>query len=187
MSQTVVRRAPSSGHTLPANFRAALPLITGDVTIIIEDDDHYPENYLAGQAKKIEAGYEISGEADYRSYHLGARKAGRFLLGRPMSSLSRTAICTEALLNSRSHAYECCNIDIRLWAEMRERKWWCEPIDDPAEYVVGMKGLPGRRGLTDGHLPDFDGYDISDLHGNLLRSWVGDEDAELYLSIGSTV
>ena len=64
-----MRRPPKRGdaHTLPANLRAALPLVRGEKLLIIEDDEWYAPDYLARMSAWLDAD-ELVGVTPARYY-----------------------------------------------------------------------------------------------------------------------
>ena len=48
-------------------------------------------------------------------------------------------------------------------------------------YVTGMKGLPGTPGIGIGH--NGERYRQRDENRTVLRKWVGEQDANRYLSL----
>ncbi len=181
LGQTVIRRKPGGG--LPAQMRAAWQggYVTGSIILFIEDDDYYPPCHVQRCVDRLQH-LDLWGENPYRVYHVSRRRAGEFTVPGVASALARTACRLEVLESLPPHFWEadCISLDIRLWklADCRKR---VETLPDGGA-VVGMKGMPGRRGLTPGHDSNLDEY-RDDPHGETLRRWIGD-DAEHYLSLG---
>ncbi len=182
---TVIRRRPQGdqpGQLLLANLRAAWfgGHVRGDVVLFIEDDDWYPRTYVADQVTELQK-WDMAGESPYRVYHV---PTGRWAICQPYqgSALSRTAIRTEALARVPLCNWEAGTVyfDALLWGcgEIRNTHVYAR---EDGRGVVGMKGMPGRRGLSPGHDPNMEEY-APDAGGEVLRRWVGD-DCHIYASL----
>lgn len=138
--QTVVRRPPGDGHTLPQNLAAALPHVTGDFVIMIEDDDYYPPQYLELMVQQLQAA-ELVGERGARYYYLPTA-THRHYLEHTHSSLCRTGFRRELV----PLVQQCCegnqSIDLRLWEQFNGtvRQWASSTVG-----CIGIKGMPGRK------------------------------------------
>lgn len=178
-------RAGEGAASLAGNLLAAIPHATGEIIAIWEHDDWYPADYLETCVAHLNrSGAWATGTRRQRYYHLPSR---RWIVMRNVgSALCNTALRAEALpllalaatSAARAGSY---SIDRRFWDRLPASR--LNLHDEPG--VVGIKGLPGRPGLGLGHRPDERKRPWkADPHGEVLRQWVGDEDAAAYLALG---
>lgn len=185
MGQRVIRRKPFwelGQRTLNLNLEAALADPRGDVIVIIEDDDHYGPGWLSAVKEHFTHNPDslIYGEGWTTYYNTQTQRWLRNSNDRH-ASLCATAwrrdACGQILkllprLKRRSPF-----VDSPIWAVLGTRGRGT--IVDSAN-VVGMKGLPGRKGCGMGH--DFE-RSLSwnpDAGGKYLETLVGSEAAEVY-------
>lgn len=185
MGQTHILRAREP-DCLPAqsfcrNLLAAIPHITGDVIAFIEHDDWYAPAHLEAIVDQLAGAVQIAGDDQQRYYNVSQRCWRIF----PNSgaSLCQTAIRRELLPRFEMVARRCLaaskfGVDRALWDATRPH----ERSLKRADTVVGIKGLPGRRGLGVGHRPSGPQWTF-DAELEQLRAWVGN-DADLYRSFG---
>lgn len=188
MGQEVVARDPSQ-DTLPSiceNWLAALPLIRGDVVVILEDDDWFAPDYVGTMAGYLKD-YDLAGLAPAVYYHVPSLRWAGMGNG-DHASLACTAFTRAAL----PQVERCCKvfksvyIDMYLWAEwgtpmcaVQGRKSVLMPnARGNGLRHVGLKGLPGAKGLGQGHQP----AGFHDPGGVRLQEWLG-ADADPYLSL----
>lgn len=145
----IVRRLPRSDdppHTLPVNLLAALKHVSNPKVAFVEDDDWYGPEHLAA----IDDGLELHGLAGFRGivyYHVGKRCHKTMGEASPHSSLCQTGLTRKAFptlerICSRRGMF----VDLQLWKEFAGAK----QLWENQNTVVGIKGLPGRPGLTAG-------------------------------------
>jgi hypothetical protein len=164
----VIRPAPAwapGQNTQHRNLLAGLAVIAGsERVVLIEDDDYYAPGYLAAVDKRFGSS-ELIGENRARYFNVATGR-GEVMVNERHSSLCSTA-CRNGGLRALRAA--CLSgerfIDLVLWRDFPGRLY-------PAQFVVGIKGLPGRGGIGQGHSPDF-GRPLR------LKKWIG-ADAELY-------
>lgn len=154
------------------NLLDGLAQATGDVVLVMEDDDHYHATHVAAMARLVwQPGVLSAGDPTIRYYHVGQR---RYRTMRSLgSALCQTAIRREAVAMFQTVIDDC-----------RERldpsvdvAWWrtCPSVAQalaPVRTVIGMKGLPGMPGLGMGHSPSGPQWQ-NDPDGHVLREWVG--------------
>jgi hypothetical protein len=150
----IVRRVPQLGdpaHTLSVNLLAGLEELVSDV-VFIEDDDWYGPQHI----EYVEAGlkaHEMFGFRGIVYYHVGKRCHRLMGEASPHSSLCQTGIalsvfpllkriCRSVDAGVRNSGF----VDLRLWNEFAGDK----QLPKNRGSVVGIKGLPGRMGLTSG-------------------------------------
>lgn len=167
-------------NTLAANLLAAIPRVRYDRILFLEDDDYYASGYLAFQMKMLDS-VMIAGESHARYYHFPSRRY-RILENTRHASLCQTGIRSECLpvLKLICEENSCSEfIDIRLWNKCTSGVMPRPGLLMRGQYVIGMKGLPGRPGIGMGHTPTDSTYWNQDRDLSVLRSWIGD-DVSLY-------
>ena len=194
-----------SGGSLAQNLRAGLPKVTGDVVVIFEDDDHYHPGWVEWCVSTLE-NYDVAGESATRFYHLPTKGYAVVGTGECRSSLCNTAFRRELIPMLLAEVKEnFIPIDLHFWASAvkARKRVLCNPGpgtschkppcthkncgvagDGPPLYVTGMKGLPGTKGMSFSHNPNYyRQFHTDDGRFSMLRWWVGDDDAERYLEM----
>lgn len=181
-----VRREPGgseTGNTLNLNISAALPHVTGDKILIIEDDEYYAPGYVEEMARRLD-GHEVVGIGDSRYYHLPT--GGHMTNGNARhASLAQTGFRRSFL-----PAFESCLapdgtprwLDDRLWSLANAKGINREIfVDNDVPLYVGIKGLPGRGGIGIGHKQAvYRSHDDADRA--MLRRWIP-RDFQVYLDV----
>lgn len=173
-------RADDPKHTLDLNLKAALPLITGNKILIMEDDEYYAPGYIEEMARQLDF-HEIVGIRPSKYYHL---PSGGYLEMRTPThaSLAETAFRNSFLseLNEIIKGNGETGIDFKIWTKAGNRGFIFADGERP--IYLGIKGLPGRGGIGIGHNP-------ANYHGvtdtpdrTMLRRWVP-KDYQVYLDI----
>jgi hypothetical protein len=186
MGQDHVRRSPSSAiGTLPDNLLEAVKHFgTSEAIFFIEDDDWYAPNYLTTMISGMGDAWIVGIEA-FKYYNVAF--ASYMVFDRWNCKENSSGLYTTGIKGALAgKLVEACNIskangdkgvDAPLW-------WLCQVgsrlIPDTG-IAVGMKGLPGRKGLGSGHAADFNG--TGDPNFNTLKKWVGEEDAKEYIRL----
>jgi hypothetical protein len=176
MGQTVLRPKPSwSGqHTQARNLLLALPLVKNDIVLFVEDDDAYRVDYLSLMSRRFHSARTwLVGERDTHYYHV-TRRAHRHFHNQSHSSLCGTGIRTDHLhtITEVCHSGIAC-LDMPLW----HRYGRSGTLFPHSGACIGIKGMPGRPGVTATHREPRGWVPDPDL--SVLRSWLGD-DANLY-------
>jgi len=176
-----IRREPKKSDpqfTLIENLKCALPHIKGDKILIMEDDEYYSPYYIQVMSKHLSR-HEVVGIGNSKYYHLPS--GGNFTIGNMRhASLAETGFRRSFLpkfkgLLSQGNVY----IDTLLW---RAANGFIFTDSDKNPLYLGIKGLPGRRGIGRGHdLSLYKKYppDTSRLK---LKKWVP-EDYRIYMDI----
>jgi hypothetical protein len=176
-----VRREPQPGdprHTLDLNMTAALPFITGDKILIIEDDEYYAPGYVQAMASQLD-GHEVAGIILARYYHLGS---GGYCVNGNLhhASLAQTGfrssflpIFTKCVNQANTPDW----LDIRIWKRAAKNGLF---LDSATPLYLGMKGLPGRGGIGMGHDPG--SYQSWDKDRAVLKKWIP-TDFQVYLDV----
>jgi len=166
----VLRPEPfwTPGHnTQSRNLMAGLEVIGPDEkVVIIEDDDYYAPDWLRIVAKKLET-MELVGLNRAKYYNLKMRQY------RQMGNVNHSSLCSSAFRGEALKVFRAvCEprhkfIDMALWRDYQGAKHLFD-----GQNVIGLKGLPGRKGIGYGHSKEFKGK--SDLDGSVLHIWLGD-------------
>jgi len=186
LGQEYVRREPQPDDprtTETMNYLAIAALMneigTNEIMFFIEDDDYYRPDYLERMAQGIE-GVDLVGEIPSRYYNVALRS---YMLcdNDKHAGLCQTAIrgvvvptWIKVLQNVRNldNPFS----DINLW------KAWTGPkrfVESPLRPLcVGIKGMPGRKGIGCGHRPGPNQRPDPELE--ILKKWIGSEDLEVY-------
>lgn len=165
------------------NMEEAIKHIKGDYTFIIEDDDYYSPRYIEAYLGALKA-VPMVGEGNARYYHV--QIPGYKQLTNPNhAALSQTAFQTKEILPVLKRAVDSGEMyfDMVMWAEARV-KGYPRCLFSNSGLSFGMKGLPGRPGLTPSHREKKD-YMYDSGHATLKR-WLG-ADASRYISFAAPV
>jgi glycosyltransferase involved in cell wall biosynthesis len=178
--------APPGVANFHANLERGIQAATGDLIIIMEDDDWYASTHLETMvAKLVQPEVTIAGDDQQRYYnlehccwrHMQNRGAALCQTGFHRA-LVPTFLDVIAGRRARVHSANptertrAIGVDAYLWQSQPRSAWALTRM----ATVVGMKGLPGQpaRGWT----PDPD--------GRQLQAWVGAQDQALYTHLGLT-
>ena len=149
------------------NLMAGLAVISPDEqVVIIEDDDYYAPDWLAVVAEKLQT-YEMVGLNRAKYYNLKMKKY------RQMGNVEHSSLCSTAMRGGALKIFRAvCEprhkfIDMALWRDVENSKYLFD-----GQNVIGLKGLPGRKGIGCGHTIDFKGK--PDVDGMVLRQWLGE-------------
>ena len=156
----------------------ALERVKGQNVIVLEDDDWYGPEYVATMAAFLEE-VELAGFTGFLLYNVCYRRY------RPwdktaFTCMSHTAFrrnvvpLLQKLIQDHNTAYP----DVLLWQQSLKKRVW-EVSSETNRLTVGLKGLPGRAGLSFGHRPRWSAFRF-DPHAAKLREIIG-EDVDLYL------
>jgi hypothetical protein len=194
MGQKVIRREPfweSGQMTLEKNLLEALKIVTGDIILIIEDDDWYSPNYIENMVKKFEALSEgkpigsssiIAGEGICLYYNI-TNYTYHYFNNTNYASLFQTAFTkdlipqiNDLLIKYENHLY----FDIHIWKELKQCNKTVFLTKSP--WSVGIKGLRGKRSInTFGHDIKLSFLDEKYLY--LLKKIIGEKDSNTYILI----
>lgn len=162
-------------NTQRFSLEEGLKAVTGDILILAEDDDWISPNYIETVIRSLQVTEAFGiGFARYYNFQVPGYKTNANFLH---ASLSQTALRSKwiPLLRQAINSGEF-YIDIQFWKLLREKKVPYTMLNHTG-IAVGMKGLPGRAGLTISHKQKRDYMYDSNLEK--LHSWIG-EDVELY-------
>lgn len=175
--RTVLRPEPlwslgqnTQGRNLRVGLAEARKIAGEDLRLlIVEDDDWYAPDWIETVNAELDSA-ELVGEGRARYYNVRTRRANR-MFNEAHASLRASAMRGAALdtfvevLAVPNRYY-----DMKLWNAHKSKSVFF------TEKTVGMKGMPGRIGIAEGH-NGMRGRRDDDT--SILRHWIGD-DADLY-------
>jgi glycosyltransferase involved in cell wall biosynthesis len=167
------RRLPPGARNFATNLTRGMQAATGDILVVVEDDDWYASTHLATIVAQLRTAHALAaGDDQQRYYNLRHRTWRRF--DNRGASLCQTAFRRAALPRFLDAIQGCAQggtygIDALFWASIPP----AARALARTETVVGMKSLPGQVGLGIGHRPD--GRWTPDPDLAQLRAWIGDD------------
>jgi hypothetical protein len=171
------RKWKEGKNTQRRNLVAGLSAATAPVIMIIEDDDYYSPDYIT-QMLKLLGDHQIAGEAGARYYNVKER-LWRNMPNREHASLSQTVFkssCKRMLIDAANSGSLW--FDVMFWDYAIKNGTPCV-LRHPTSLVVGIKGLPGRRGIGLGHTDDVPDY-TKDPRLDVLKTWIGKDAGEYW-------
>ena len=171
--QEYLRREPSAEDrqpTLALNILTLLPFVESDKILFIEDDDWYAPEYISYMFHVLD-NVIIAGEGNAIYYNVKERKYYKH------GNTGHASLCQTGLRfneDTRKLLQEILNtqekfIDILLWQKINGVK---RLVNHEQPFCVGIKGMPGRKGIGTGHNPnnryveDFDMIYLEKLIGS---------------------
>jgi len=129
-------------HTLPTQFQKAIQRVMTDKVIVMEDDDWYGENYLRDTAALLDE-HELVGQVCNIYYFMNEKQ---FFIhnNRLHSSLCSTAFTRKVYPFFNHINLNKPYLDLDLWRVPNFKK----SLYNASTPVLGIKGLPGRIGIT---------------------------------------
>jgi len=187
MGQTVIRPEPRwpefpEPNTQHRNMMAAvdylrrLGVALTDQIIFFEDDDWYRSDYIETQRDIMnQFAFGLVGEVPARYCHVKNRAFRVFDELEMNNPVPHASLCATAMrgyvLPVLIEALECrAWIDMYLW-----RKAGSPEALFGGASVVGIKGMPGRPGVSQCHRQEADGRWSGDPDLSRLRQWIGDD------------
>lgn len=170
------RPSPPGAANLAGNILRALDAVTGDVVVIVEDDDAYLPNHIEGcvMGLKRRPAYGCN-----RLLYVNVEHRCFAQMANNGSALCQTAFRSELIPEMRKAAQEAMaagdfGIDRRFWASRKH-------MATGPQTVIGVKGLTGTPGLGIGHRPRSSRFRRwhPDPDLKMLRQHIGD-DVEAY-------
>lgn len=177
MHQRLVRpREPlTRPHRFLDNMESGLNLCGGDIIAFIDDDDYYHPSYLETLLHAFDdPTVDVAGFAPSTYYQVTTQK-WRCMGNRKHCSLGQTAIRRRVLpevmkIIDAGHVL----IDMKLWyLPGLCKKVLVNSRPDGRLYHLGMKCMPGAKGISSGHAADVPGQ--PDPEGKQLRAFLGDD------------
>ena len=171
--QFVVRPEPrwvpnAKYPTLGRNLLAGFECVTGDAVVIVEDDDYYSPGHLGMMATLLEHA-PLVGEGLARYYNVVTR-CWRDMANAGHASLASTAwrhTLTPHVSRIIERLGQPC-YDLSIWRETSHNI-----LSVTTHNVVGMKRMPGRKGIANGHADETCRNHDPDM--TQLREWIGDD------------
>lgn len=170
--------APGAAN-LAGNLLRALDRATGDIVVVVEDDDHYLPTHIAECVKGL-AKQPAYGCPTLKYYNVAHRMYVQ--MRNKGSALCQTAFRRELIPEMQNAARSAIAAnDFRI-----DGRFWSPRIGlaNGPQTVVGIKGLPGTAGLGIGHRPKSGRGKMwrNDPDMNVLRDWIGG-DADNYADL----
>jgi len=174
----ITSREHEGGKSLANNILKGLEKATGSVIVIMEHDDYYKPNHIEVCLRTLK-GFDATGCIWQRYYNVEHKCY--LTMENVGSALCNTAFTKELIPFMRKAAQKAFNkdqycVDRFFWDSLVSKRKNIHQIDT----VVGIKGLPGRKGLGLGHRPDKKRGWRNDLTLDVLKKWVG-EDIKNYI------
>jgi hypothetical protein len=172
------KSSPDKVTSFLGNIKTLLPEIEYEYILIIEDDDWYSPEYIKLYKSRLDR-YELVGEGPARYYNVQERRY------RLCGNVSRASFCQTALRANQLPALylsiqkQNAFVDARLW----DKK--CSKFVFQGDcHCVGIKGMPGKRGIGMGHRP-LKRLSLfnSDPKMETLERWIGKADTDWYRSL----
>ena len=178
-------KGPTNAHNVLQGLDVA-EKIDGGPVLYLEDDDWYGPDHVSSMVEAVR-GFDAAAVSGLRHYHLGQ---SRYMdkRGDPRSVLKKQQSMGAFIVEGaqgfgclRSACETCVEngtpfIDIEFWAQARSKRLKLKVFS--CDSIVLMKGLPGRA-ITKKHESMAGKPDPGNA---VLRSWVGNEAANLFLS-----
>ena len=155
-------------NTHRLNLDHIIPKIQGNYIFIIEDDDYYAPTYIQTHLELLKQAH-IVGESKSKYFNIKV-PGWKIMPNLKHSSLAQTSFrksllpTFEKAVNS-GHLY----FDVTLWDKAHEQSIPSLLVMD-LNLCIGMKGLPGREGITGSHRSRDFTYDSK---MEVLKSWIG--------------
>lgn len=168
------RLPPLKDNTQTRNLLHAMESVSlDDKVVVIEDDDYYGPNWLTTISEKLDT-FDLAGEGHSIYWNVPHRRFTE------CKNTGHASLCSTGLTRSAIPFFiQLCKarktgIDMTMWRQ----------FGGPKEVfisrnVIGIKGLPGRKGLGAGHTEKF--LRFADPEGKNLLHWIG-KDAEVYIN-----
>jgi hypothetical protein len=184
LGQTVIRPTPlwvpGNPNTQYRNLELGLAQAKGEIIVCWEDDDWYGPRYLEETWHQIK-GYGLCGETPSRYFNVLRRVFRMFTNGAHNVNARHASLCQTAFhrdfLPQVRKAWARGNYpDLELWRSERGNLYL-------GQQVVGIKGMPGRLGVTRAHRGIGVGWK-GDPRLERLQQWIG-KDSEVYEKYGT--
>lgn len=171
MGQTHLHEpSPSGAANLAKNVIRAMDAASGDAIVMWEDDDAYAPDHLEKCIEGL-ARQSVYGSRTLKYFNVVERCWAKF--PNNGAALCQTAFRRSEIPRMREAAEQALaagdyKIDGRFWRGLTH-------LANGSTTVVGIKGLPGQRGLGTGHRPsERRGLWKSDPKMEKLREWIGE-------------
>ena len=169
----------SGAYSICSNLLAAARLVRGDRVLVIEHDDYYAPDHVRRTLDMLEE-YDLAGDDQQRYYHVGMRRWKQYQ--NRGAALCQTGFRRELLplfieVVTKCRKADVYGVDAELWRRVMDGDEWTHLLKH-TRTVVGVKGLPGRRGLGVGHQVErVERRWALDTRLTKLTEWVGPDAA----------
>ena len=157
------------------NLLKCLEEATGDIIMIIEDDDYYSPEYVSRTLSSFKDNAVLVGESRRKRYHFPSRKY--LIFNHNLNSaLNTLAFKSDEFADKFRHILKWCSkkknqfVDQILWNSVISSNY-PSALSRGDAYCVGIKGLVGRNGAGALHSPDK--LSLSDECFDVFKEWLG--------------
>lgn len=173
---------PAGSANFTGNLLNGIARAAGDLVLIIEDDDYYSPTHIETMVAAAHAQPTalLVGDTRQQYYNIAHRCWRTFQnIG---ASLCQTGMRRSALPKFETIIRQCMargtyGVDTNLWRSVSQQRWALTG----KMTCLGIKGLPGQRGLGIGHRPSGPAWKADPSFAQ-LRAWIG-ADADQYLPL----
>jgi hypothetical protein len=159
-------REGCNDNSIAQNLGHVMQNITFDKIVVMEDDDWYDPKYLETMYNLLDNA-DLVGEGLTWVYNVKSRLYKRHHNNQHASfcasGMTRKVVPLMQDICTRDMTF----LDMALWSESKHTKHLI--LEEDTHLCVGMKGLPGRAGVTNGHK----------LNDKLYRGCSADEDCSV--------
>lgn len=171
-------------NSLAKNLLTALDNLEAketDAVFFIEDDDYYRADYLPTMLRELrarESSCDILGQIPASYYNIRTQQY-RVFRNNDHASLCQTGFKCGFVRALFHRIAEQCNsegatdLDLKLYKRAHKRQIAVSFLKQTSQ-VVGIKGMPGRKGIGIGHRLHSD-WDRDNEYFAILRQWLGDD------------
>jgi hypothetical protein len=163
-------------NTHRGNMETALAKVKGDYVLVMEDDDYYKADYIQTMVELLQYADAVGvSAAKYYNVKMPGYKTMNNI---KHASLSQTAFkkhLQPELLKAVTSGD--LYFDINFWNRIQTSQHPTLLLHNTTTSV-GIKGLPGREGITPSHRQYRDYFLDPSL--SKLKEWIGESDLELY-------
>ncbi len=170
LHQEYYRLPPMDEISIHRNLLFALDKVKHSKIIIIEDDDYYKEGHLEEVSGWLD-NYNLVGQAKSIYYNVKYRWY-RINKNVTHASLCQTGFKKSAVPALKRSCSEAKYIDHRFWENFKGKK---KVFIQDSYNCIGIKGLPGRSGIAEGHGE----RQTNDPNAEYLKQLIG-EDWKIY-------
>jgi len=161
-------------NTLNKQIHEALKYVKYDYIFIVEDDDYYASNYFETLLPLFEPDRKLIGNGQSIYYNVSSKKYIFF------NNMQHASLCNTAFHSSLiPQIQNICNSNKRTFLDVQIWGIPCSKYirSNSSPYIsIGIKGMPGRRGIGCGHSPYSGNRDTSNVFSTLIRQ----EDMHIY-------
>ena len=177
--EVLVRQSSGDLPSLCQNWLAAVPLVAGEHILVCEDDDWYHEDWIRTLSGVL-GDVDLAGVSHDVYWKFPSRKFVR-MHNDEHASLAASGFMWHLLPHmERIARLGDIFIDLQLWKEPVVKKLLPQPLPDKRMLHVGLKNMPGAKGLGIGHQSP---TGSTDTNFGMLTEWIGREAAQIYRAL----